>query len=110
MTPRIKIDELRHEVFLDGKRIHTTAQELSLLAEMAKARGRVLSRRHLLATAWGYGELAGKVDTRAVDALICSLRRKLGRDWVETVQKVGYKAAPSVTIQDDPSGKYGGAA
>lgn len=44
----------------------------------------------LLAKLWGY-DFYG--DERVVDSHIKNLRHKLGRDYIETVRGVGYRAA-----------------
>ena len=44
----------------------------------------------LLSRLWGY-DFYG--DDRVVDSPIKNLRRKLGRDYIETVRGLGYRAA-----------------
>ena len=44
----------------------------------------------LLSKLWGYDFFG---DERVVDSHIKNLRRKLGRDYIETVRGVGYRAA-----------------
>ena len=56
----------------------------------AAAPGRVFTREMLLAKLWGY-DFYG--DERVVDSHIKNLRHKLGRDYIDTVRGVGYRAA-----------------
>ncbi len=69
-----------------------TALEFNLLESLAKARGRVRTREHLLDTL-GDREYDGL--DRSIDVHIWSLRRKLGDDpknprFIRTVRAVGY--------------------
>ena len=50
----------------------------------------VFTREMLLAKLWGY-DFYG--DERVVDSHIKNLRHKLGRDYIDTVRGVGYRAA-----------------
>ena len=78
------------EVLLDGKALELTAREFALLQTFLSAPGRVFTREMLLAKLWGY-DFYG--DERVVDSHIKNLRRKLGRDYIDTVRGMGYRAA-----------------
>ena len=81
------------EVLLDGKALELTAREFALLQTFLSAPGRVFTREMLLARLWGY-DFYG--DERIVDSHIKNLRHKLGRDYIETVRGVGYRAAKEI--------------
>ncbi len=49
----LTIDLFRRSVVRDGEEVHLTPKEYSVLAELAKHPGRVLTHAHLLRTAWG---------------------------------------------------------
>ncbi|WP_294532108.1 response regulator transcription factor [uncultured Pseudoflavonifractor sp.] len=78
------------EALLEGRRLELTAREFDLLHTFLAAPGRAFTREMLLAKLWGY-DFYG--DERVVDSHIKNLRRKLGRDYIETVRGVGYRAA-----------------
>ncbi|MGM0602638.1 MAG: response regulator [Bacillota bacterium] len=84
----IQIDTARHEVRVSGKKISLTPKEFELLRYLIINKGRVLSRDLLLEKIWGY-EYAG--DTRTVDVHVRRLRKKIKKDYIETVRGVGYK-------------------
>lgn len=67
-----------------------TAREFDLLHTLLAVPGRVFTREMLLSRLWGY-DFYG--DDRVVDSHIKNLRRKLGRDYIETVRGLGYRAA-----------------
>ena len=77
------------EALLDGCSLELTAREFELLHTFLAAPGRVFTREMLLAKLWGY-DFYG--DERVVDSHIKNLRRKLGRDYIDTVRGVGYRA------------------
>ena len=78
------------EALLDGCALELTTREFELLHTFLAAPGRVFTREMLLAKLWGY-DFYG--DERVVDSHIKNLRRKLGRDYIDTVRGVGYRAA-----------------
>ena len=78
------------EAVLDGRPLELTPREFELLRTFLAAPGRVFTREMLLAKLWGY-DFYG--DERVVDSHIKNLRRKLERDYIETVRGVGYRAA-----------------
>lgn len=84
------IDTDTREAFLDGRLLELTAKEFELLHTFLSAPGRVFSREILLSKLWGYDFFG---DERVVDSHIKNLRHKLGRDYIETVRGVGYRAA-----------------
>lgn len=92
---RLLIDVGAHSVTADGAEIELTATEFKLLVELARHRGRVLTRDQLLELVWGYTYLG---DSRLVDVHVQRLRAKVEEDQahprlVLTVRGVGYKAA-----------------
>ncbi len=86
----IKIDDLAHEVYIDGKLITLTPKEYDLLKYLIENKNIALSRENLLSNIWGY-DFYG--DDRTVDTHIKTLRAHLGkyRDLIKTVRGMGYK-------------------
>ena len=86
----LSLDLDAREVRLEGRPLELTAREFELLQTFLSAPGRVFTREMLLSKLWGYDFFG---DERVVDSHIKNLRRKLGRDYIETVRGVGYRAA-----------------
>ena len=86
----LSLDLDAREVRLEGRPLDLTAREFELLHTFLSAPGRVFTREMLLSKLWGYDFFG---DERVVDSHIKNLRRKLGRDYIETVRGVGYRAA-----------------
>ena len=86
----LSLDLDTREALLDGRPLELTTREFELLHTFLAAPGRVFTREMLLSKLWGY-DFYG--DERVVDSHIKNLRHKLGRDYIETVRGVGYRAA-----------------
>ncbi|MGW1373049.1 two-component system response regulator CseB [Streptomyces sp. NPDC002446] len=84
----LTIDTGGMEVSVSGSPVALTPTELKLLLEFAAHPGIVLERHTLLRNVWEYG---WDGDSRVVDLCVQRLRRKLGRDRIETVRGFGYK-------------------
>jgi DNA-binding response OmpR family regulator len=93
----LEIDPSRHIVRFLGEIVHLTAKEFALLVALIEAKGRVLSRQHLLESLWGYSYSEG---TRTVDVHVRRLREKIPAlgPAIRTVKSLGYRLAP----EDEP--------
>ena len=85
----LTMDPDSREAVLDGQILDLTAREFELLYTLLSSPGRVFTREMLLARLWGWDYYG---DERIVDSHIKNLRRKLQRDYIETVRGVGYRA------------------
>lgn len=80
----------RHEVQYNGRIIHLTGTEFSILHLLAGRPGWVFTRQQIIDQSRGYEYL---ITPRAVDVQIFGLRKKLGKagHLVETVRGIGYR-------------------
>lgn len=81
-----------YTVYREGKLIDLTHREFDLLYYLAKHRGHVMTREHLLQEVWGYDYFG---DVRTVDVTVRRLREKVERDpshpeYIITKRGVGY--------------------
>jgi DNA-binding response OmpR family regulator len=89
----LRIDFGRREVVVRGDEARLTYVEFEILAALARAPGRVLTRETLLEHVWGESEYR---DPRTVDVHIRHLREKIEREpkspeYLLTVRGVGYR-------------------
>jgi two-component system response regulator RegX3 len=89
----LQIDLGRHEVLVDGERVHLTLSEFKVLSLLAAQPDAVVSRRELMQHLWA-SEHVG--DEHACEVHISNLRRKIERDPSQperlvTVRGSGYK-------------------
>ena len=92
----VRVDLVRHQVFVDGKEVALTPSEFKLLAFLAAEPERVFTRRQLMQHLWD-SDYVG--DERAADIHVSNLRRKLERDPAKpkrliTVRGAGYRLEP----------------
>ena len=73
----LQIDLGRHEVLVDGERVHLTLSEFKVLSLLAEHPEAVVSRRELMQHLWA-SEHVG--DEHACEVHISNLRRKIERD------------------------------
>jgi DNA-binding response OmpR family regulator len=88
-TGGLTVDFSRIQVCVKGKPVNLAAKEFELLTTLIKAKGRVLSREHLLDAIWGYDK-AVDIQTRTVDVHIRTLRKKLKDEASKIVTVKGY--------------------
>ena len=84
------LDDLAHEVTIDGNLVVLTPKEYELLKYLMQNKNIALSRDTILSNIWGY-DFYG--DERTVDTHVKTLRNNLGkyRDVIKTVRGMGYK-------------------
>ncbi len=95
---RLVLDSARRELWITSSRgdgravVPLTTLEHAAVGALMAAGGRTLSREELLDRVWGSDEL--EVGLRAVDNLVCRLRRKLrDKTILVTVRGIGFRLA-----------------
>ena len=76
--------------FVEGKQIHLTGTEFTILEQLAGRPGWVYSRQQIIDKIRGYDYI---ITPRAIDVQIFGLRKKLGDkgNFIETVRGIGYR-------------------
>lgn len=88
----LRINPAAYKATLNGELLVLTPGEFAILVSLAKAKGRVKTRDHLLSEV---RDREYEVFDRAIDVQVSSLRRKLGDDpknprFIRTVRSAGY--------------------
>jgi len=96
----IALDTARHIAKVNDEAMALTLTEFRLLAALASARGRVLTRSQLIDRAMGVNTV---VTDRTIDVHLASLRRKLGdaRACLQTVRGVGFRLLSAEEAGDE---------
>lgn len=84
----LALDPARRRVELAGAEVSLTTREFSLLEYLMRRAGEVVSKTELLDHVW---EASEDTAPNAVEVYIGYLRRKVGRDRLETVRGAGYR-------------------
>ena len=95
----VEIDLGRDTVCLRGMPVPLTAKEWALLRVMASRPERIHTREALQDALYGFDEEA---DSNTLEVFISRLRRKLGRERIQTLRGLGYRLVPG------PSGEANG--
>lgn len=84
----LRIDSRTLRVYVEGAEVKLARKELELLLMLLRNRPSVVSRDRILSEVW---QMAEDVETRTVDAHIRNLRKKIGKDRIQTVIGYGYR-------------------
>jgi len=87
-----EIDLTARSAYRSGQRVELTAREWAILEALLLRAGRTVSKTDLERLVLGF---AAEWASNAIEVHIASLRRKLGRDVVDTVRGLGYRIGPS---------------
>jgi two-component system OmpR family response regulator len=84
---RVTLDLASHEAACDGAKAVLPAREFALLQALLERPGTILTRAQIEERIYGWGE---EVESNAVDALIYSLRKKLGKGVIRNLRGAGW--------------------
>ncbi|MFN4325598.1 MAG: response regulator [Azonexus sp.] len=83
----VTLDPAAHRVTLNGQTVDLAGREFALLQLLLENAGRVLSRRQLEQSLYGWQE---EPESNALEVHIHHLRKKLGSELIRTLRGVGY--------------------
>ncbi len=84
----VVLDLRTRRASVGGREIELSAREFTLAEMLFRHPGQVLSRQQILSHVWGYDFDSG---SNVVDVYIGYLRRKMGKERIETVRGMGYR-------------------
>ena len=86
----VTVDLAARCAWLRAERVELTAREWAVLEALALRAGRIVAKSELEGLVLGFD---ATLASNALEVHVSSLRRKLGRDVVETVRGLGYRIA-----------------
>ena len=84
----VRLDLRTRQVSADGRDMELSSREFALAELLMRHPGQVLSRQQILSHVWGYDFDPG---SNVVDVYVGYLRKKLGKERIDTVRGVGYR-------------------
>ena len=84
----VTLDLRARKAHVGTRVVELSAREFFLAETLFRHPGQVLSRQQLLSNVWGYDFDPG---SNVVDVYVGYLRKKLGKDLIETVRGMGYR-------------------
>jgi two-component system, OmpR family, response regulator len=94
----LEIDLARDLVRKDGMPVTLTQKEWALLRVLATRPERIHTRDNLADALYGFGDEA---DSNTLEVFISRLRRKLGRNHIQTLRGLGYRLSFSPEEEDE---------
>jgi DNA-binding response OmpR family regulator len=88
----LRIDERALRVYVHGDEVKLAKKEFELLQMLVRNAPAVVPRDRILSEVW---RAADDVETRTIDAHIRNLRKKIGKERIETVIGYGYRYEPA---------------
>lgn len=86
----VALDLPAHAATLDGQPVELTAREWAVLEALVRRAGRLVPRGELEKLVFGF---ESEVASNTIEVHVSALRRKLGRELIETVRGLGYRVA-----------------
>lgn len=84
----VTIDLSRRIASVDGKKAGLTAREWAVLERLLARRGGIVTKSEIEDSLYAFG---AEVESNAVEVYVSRLRKKLGRDFVQTIRGLGYQ-------------------
>ncbi|HLJ99119.1 MAG TPA: response regulator transcription factor [Streptosporangiaceae bacterium] len=88
----LSLDPAAKRVWHDGAEVILSPKEFALLEFFLRNPDRVLTRSQIIEAVWDFAYDGG---SNVVDQYVNYLRRKIGRDSIETVRGMGYRLRPA---------------
>lgn len=84
----VTIDLSRRIVRVDGEKANLTAREWAVLERLLARRGGIVTKSEIEDSLYAFG---AEVESNAVEVYVSRLRKKLGREFVQTIRGLGYQ-------------------
>jgi two-component system OmpR family response regulator len=84
----VTVDQAHRRVSVNGKPIRLTAREWAVLERLLSRRGAIVTRSEIEDSLYAFG---AEIESNAVEVYISRLRKKLGRNFVQTSRGLGYQ-------------------
>jgi two-component system OmpR family response regulator len=97
---QIELDPAERRVSVDGVDVTLTAREYAVLEYLMRRPGEVVSKLELLDHVW---DASMETAPNAVEVYVGYLRRKVGRESLETVRGAGYRLVASRPVEAPPA-------
>ena len=85
---KFEIDQNGHRILLDGKDLQLTAKEWSLVEKLVAKPNSIVSKEKLEEALYGFDD---EVASNTLEVYVSRIRKKLGKDSIETVRGLGYR-------------------
>jgi len=88
----LEVDLIKHLIYRGGISVNLTAREWALFEAFIQRPGTLLSKSQLEDHLYAYGT---EIESNTIEVYVSRLRKKLGKDQLETVRGLGYRMRQS---------------
>lgn len=93
---KLEVHKSEKQVFLDHQSMQLTQHEFNILLLLVENPKKIFSRDHIIQKLFGYD---AEMNPRIVDQHIKNIRKKLEKDYIQTVFGLGYKMNEKVKTE-----------
>jgi two-component system OmpR family response regulator len=86
----IEIDQAGHRLRRAGTPVDLTAREWAVLERLLTRRNQIVTKSQIEEALYPFG---AEIESNAIEVHVSRLRKKLGRNFIETVRGIGYRVA-----------------
>mgnify|MGYP003645109237 CR=1 FL=1 len=86
----VEIDQARRVVLVRGESVALSAREWAVLERLVSRLGAIVSKAEIEESLYAFG---AEIESNAVEVYVSRLRKKLGRDLVQTIRGLGYQVS-----------------
>jgi two-component system OmpR family response regulator len=83
-----EIDQNGHRILLDGNDLHLTAREWALVEKLMARPNSIVHKEKLNEALYGFQD---EVASNTLEVYVSRLRKKMGKDTIQTVRGLGYR-------------------
>ena len=84
----IQIDQSGHRVFVSNVEVELTAKEWAVVQKLSSQPAHIFSKEQMEATLYNFDS---EVGSNTLEVYVSRIRKKLGKDHIETVRGLGYR-------------------
>ena len=84
----IQIDQSGHRVFVSNVEVELTAKKWAVVQKLSSQPGHIFSKEQMEATLYNFDS---EVGSNTLEVYVSRIRKKLGKDHIETVRGLGYR-------------------
>lgn len=86
----IEVDTALRTITVKGEQISLSAREWAVFERLIRRTGVIVSKEQIEDSLYAFG---AEIESNAVEVYVSRLRKKLGRDAIETIRGLGYRVA-----------------
>lgn len=85
------VHEMSYNVFYKKKEINLSPREFEVLYLLAQRPNWVIPKKNIYCSVWGSNYYDDQIPYKTVEHVVWKIRKKMGRDIIETLINVGYR-------------------